>query len=648
MNDRLGGQDISSGQDSGSSPAEGGETVPVVKWKAKMPVDSSSSPAEDLEEDPAPKRKWKVRQVPSSSGNGTTEDELERSGHHATAQGPQQRAQNRQGNSETVPVVKWKARVPVDDDDDEDESPSDVPVVKWKAKMPQENSDVPVVKWKAKMPAEDTQNDDIPVVRRKAKKPDEAIPTSDVPVVKWKAKVPDEGQNSDVPVVRKTAGKKAQISSEEDDVPVVKWKARMPQDGQNSVSPGSQRRAVKEDDVPVVKWKARVPQDGSPSTRKKAQVPAEEDDVPVVKWKARMPQDGQNSLSPGPKKKAAQEDDVPVVTWKARVPQDEQNSVSPGTRRKAQVPTEEDDVPVVKWKAKMPQQEPSAPAARRKARMPEDNQNSDDPVVNRRVKAPSDPSAADPSDNLRPQEDQRQAHSPRGVRKARKVARVPAEDLITSTEVARVRSPREDLPPTLPEPVTPPLSPPLSPIGSPAHQTQDDEPYKPKKPVSRHASFSESRSPSPPSISPHVRMAIASPVLSRRTPSPSRSSLTASLGSLSSRQSPSASPIVQARQLQQYMSGGGLGAPQQQQNSPASSRSFTGSIPSPGSGGSKLRTPRSKSTGVVKTNAPMKGLTPPGERKKRMLPPSPDSGRSRSRERTNKRAQHLSPQPAQR
>lgn len=561
------GEDASSGpiRNPGSAPNEAGEAVPVVKWKARLPAEPSPSPGEDLEEDLAPTRNWKVKQVPSFGGqDGGIEErgideELGSSGQHMVPQGShrppnkQIRQENRRVDTGEN-VVKWKARVPVNDDDDE--TPSDVPVVKWKAK------DVPVVKWKAKVPAEDSQNDDIPVVRRKAKKPEEAAPSSDVPVVKWKAKMPRENQGSDVPVVMR--------------------KARVPEEAQTSSPPIGQKTArVPHDDpadVPVVKWKAKMPQNGQNSdTGKKA----EEDNIPVVKWKAKMPQEGS---------------EVPVVRKKARMPEENQSP----------------DVPVAKWKAKMPA----------------DNQASDVPVSRK---------AAVPSDSLKPQGQHRSnAHSPKGIRK---VARMPAQDLETTAVQSSNKAPE----PTLPEPVTPPISP----VSSPVHQPQEEETHKSKKPLSRCSSFSESRSPSPPSISPQVRMAIASPVLSRRTPSPSRSSLAGSLGSLSgARQSPSAtSPALQPRNLQQYMTGGGLGG---QQHSPATSRSFTGGIPSPSPAGSKLRTPRLQSTGLVKTNSPLKGLTPPGERKaKRMLPPSPDTGRSRSRERTNKRTQHMSP-PAQR
>lgn len=551
-----------------SADDNAGDTIPVVKWKAKVPDEPSPSSL-SADDDITPSRKWKVRQVPSENHHNLAVNEEEMAIADVVAAGGTHRrgrpAQTRRQDGEDVPVVKWKAKMPPD----QDSSPSsdDVPVVKWKAKVPQETaasekrakmppaevqgSDVPVVKWKARMPGDNEE----PAARRKAKVPEDSG-GSDVPVVKWKAKarVPED---SNVPVVRSKVLEDVQSP----DVPVIKWKGKTPREG----------------NAPVIRRKAKMPEEpGSQAS-----------DVPIVKWKAKMPDDSQSPNSFAMRKKAKgpavnhQAEDVPVARWKAKMPAE---NGQPFVKKRAKPPEDQtSDVPIVKWKAKMP--------------------HPDNEIPNSRLKV-----ASSSAEGLK---QNHSSLSPKGYRSPRKVAAMPSSR--SSEDVApHSRSQRNTSPPT----------PPHSPVSS-STQLPQDEPA-PSKPLSRRSSFSESRSPSPPSISPQVRMAIASPILSRRTPSPSRS-LTSSLSSLTSRQSPVASPVMQRRQLQ-YIGGGGG------QQSPGTSRLFTGA-PSPIPGGhvSRIRTPRSQSA----VNSPLKGLTPPGERKHRRVLPSGPSSESVGRNRSN-------------
>ena len=513
---------------------------------------------------------------------------------------------------EAVPVVKWKARLPAESPSPSLSEPSEedvVPARKWKVKQVpshEENHLQPgeevaagggsprlspqgrLARPTQRPVQQDTReedDDEVPVVKWKARVPDDES-SSDVPVVKWKAKVPQENSvpkrakmpaeapESDVPAKRR-----AKVP-EDGAAPVVRRKARMPEEPQNS-------------DVPVVKWKAKMPEE------------PQNPDVPVVKWKAKVPADDPQSSPPMGRRKPrvpenSQPSDVPVVKWKAKMPEDPQISSQTVVRKKAKMP--EDDVPVVKWKAKMPQGEPS----------------SDVPVVKWKA---SSPAGSTESLKMRhsPKELKRSLQNAKGLRAPRKVATMPSNGDAT-TSPAQHAAESVQLPPvshsTPHQPTTPPSSPTFSPVVSASDLSSQSEPQVTKS-LSRRSSFSESRSPSPPSISPQVRMAIASPILSRRTPSPSRG-LAGSMGSLNSRQSPVASPSLQQKHLQ-YIGGG--------QQSPVMGRSLA-SASSPGSGGhiSRIRTPRSPQPGMVKAGSPMKGLTPPGERKqKRMLPSGPFS-----------------------
>ena len=532
-----------------------------MKWKAKLPAESPA------EEDQLPSRKWKVKQVPSSARSAVL-----------SAEDEEIIAEERdvsEGSVDDVPIVKWKAAVPVDDD-------ASPPMVKWKAKMPAEtqgSDDVPVVRRKAKMPEETHGSDDIPVVQRKAKIPEETHGSSDVPVVKWKAKMPTETQGSDD--VRWKAKMPVETQGS-DDVPVVRWKAKMPAETQGS------------DDVPVVRRKAKMPaetqgSDDVPVVRRKAKMPAEtqgSDDVPVVRRKAKMPAETQGS------------DDVPVVRRKAKMPAETQGSDDvPVVRRKAKVPQGSDG-----WKVKMPAEthgSDNVSVPRRKAKLPEDPRYSD--VGKLKAKMPQNVKSGTTmlprSDDVPVVKSKASTNDGPNPQRHRKIAKMPVDDY-SSSEGTPSHSTSHLV-----------SSPPHSPVISPSHT--------PRKSLSRRSSFSESRSPSPPSISPHVRRAIASPILSRRTPSPSRGLV----GSLNARVSPGASPVLQQKHLH-YISSN--------HQSPATgtspSRSFTSGITSSGPTGhmSRIRTPRSQSTGKVKTSSPLKGLTPPGERKhKRTLPMGP-------------------------
>lgn len=578
----IGAENNSPSSGYNSLPNDNGDAIPVVKWKAKDPSEpgSLSSLSAPSEGNAVPSRKWKVNQVPATAGG------LEN--HHSDEEIATAEVAAVEGNHSLQRRSRATRPAPQRQDDNEE----DVPVVRWKAKMPEEespHSDVPVVKWKAKAPQEATATE------KRTKMPVESH-GSDVPVVKWKAKMPAE--DSDVPVVRRA---KMPEDARGSDVPLVKWKARVPESGDDPVV---RRRAddAQSSDVPVVKWKAKMPaEDVSPAVRRKAKMPEETSDVPVVKWKAKMPEDSQPSNSPGMRKKAKappenhQASDVPVIKWKAKMPAEDGQ---PSLKKRPKV-LEASDVPVVKWKAKMPPQP-------------------DDEASEARWKA-SNPTSS--MESLKPHRQKHSSLSPKRTRSPRKVATMPDEDTTQDSE---------DLPASHSShhQTMPSSSPPHSPTTVSSTQLPESEPA-PAKSLSRRSSFSESRSPSPPSISHQVRMAIASPIMSRRTPSPSRS-LTASLSSLNSRQSPIASPVMQQRHLH-YISGG--------QQSPGTNRSFTGA-PSPIPGGhvSRVRTPRSQQSGVVKTSSPMKGLTPPGERKHRRVLPSGPSSESvgRSHEQANR------------
>ena len=240
-----------------------GAAVPVIKWKARQPSPVSSD--DDTEEE-VPRVNWKVKQVPSAPP-ATNDD---------------------------VPKVRWNPSMAIGSDDENEEGQSEgkrtgdeaqsVPVVKWKARVPPSNGEslpknrllarpvarktppvndqgVPVVKWKAKLPANKAGDEDVPIIRHPSKN---TPPSSnqDVPVVKWKAKLPPDETNEDVPIVKW----KAKLPPDEtnEDVPVVKWKAKLPPDESN-------------EDVPIVTHPSKI----TPSANNAG--------VPVVKWKAKLP-----------------------------------------------------------------------------------------------------------------------------------------------------------------------------------------------------------------------------------------------------------------------------------------------------------------------------------------------------------------------
>ena len=266
-------------------------SVPIVRWKAKVPPPESPPPVsdEEVEEEEIPQVKWSVRQVPSESKpvGGGMEASLKiqwnpaMAGQYSSDEDELEEPSLRAGGVENgIPVVKWKAKVPQETRSNGGAvtggGDGDVPVVKWKAKVPKSNDgDVPVVRWKAKVPAEQEHQNDVPVVKWKAAVPTEAEPQDeDVPVVRWKAKMPSEPKPQ----------------SQGEDVPVVRWKAKIPSEPQ-----------PQGEDVPVVRWKAKIPSEPKPQPQG--------EDVPVVRWKVKMPSE------PKP-----QGEDVPVVRWKAQAP----------------------------------------------------------------------------------------------------------------------------------------------------------------------------------------------------------------------------------------------------------------------------------------------------------------------------------------
>ena len=636
-------------------PSDGSsEDIPVVKWKAKVPPSDGSS--EDI-----PVVKWKAKVPPS---DGSSED--------IPVVKWKAKVPPSDGSPEDVPVVKWKAKVPPSDG-----SPEDVPVVKWKAKVPPSNGspeDVPVVKWKAKVPPSNGSPEDVPVVKWKAKVPPSDGSPEDVPVVKWKAKVPpSDGSPEDVPVVKWKA-KVPPSNGSPEDVPVVKWKAKVPpSDGSPEDVPVVKWKAKvppsngSPEDVPVVKWKAKVPEskplnrnssspESSDSERFRSKGPTGTTEaIPVVKWKkAKVPpesspqsngrlanQKTRNTAKSGSESAAG----IPVVKWKDRIPTEPESTtrkssspessdalktnsrmkspaakgsmlkvkkaglkVPAGPRQKSASP-ERSEVPVVKWKVKMPDSQvhedksiknPSSSTGKGKTKgTPQQH-------VSRLTQENLNHHAAGSPSQDREEQFQRSSRS----RKSR--GRIPATNSHSDMppEVSRVsHSSSHQSNSSL-----------SSESFSPARQISTDD--LTQKTHSRRSSFSDSRSPSPPSIAPHIRMAIGSPVSRRRTPSPAR--MSASLN----RQSPNHSPALQQKHFQLLM--------KNHQSLPGSSSSP--GIPSPGL---KIRNPHSPASSVpssgggsIKGGAPIRGLTPPNsDKKRRLLPASPDvPGNSRLQE----------------
>ena len=430
--------------------------------------------------------------------------------------------------------------------------------------------------------------------------------------------------------------------SEEEQAPPRKWKvrqvpsdsspqaairARPAQTSQQNVPPSLSEQS-EEEQAPPRKWKVKqVPSDSSPQAASQARpaqtsqqnVPvdspslseqSEEEQAPPRKWKVRQVPSDSSPQAASRARQAESSEEVGVADEGGPRGLDR----SPRHARRQGANTDTQEVSVAKWKKPiMPDSNPVLDLPEDRPRMLDDTSNVTGNESGRKWKAklPGD-TPEDPAMLQRRPKVPENTPSPHGSL-GRKKGKLPQ----TGVGKWKANTPEDqyaDVPIVtrnarmLPSVDTsydsqsrsPPLTPPQL---SPTHEAPP-----PSKPLSRRSSFSDrSRSPSPPSISPQVRRAMGSPILSRRTPSPSRG--------FNARLSPSASPGMQ----QKYVAN--VGTP--------GSRSFTG-MPLSGPGavaggqGSRLRTPRSQSTGIVKTSTPMKGLTPPGERKgRRMLPSAP-------------------------
>ena len=508
-----------------------------VKRKAKVSSDES------VEEVP-PRRKWKVKQVPSVSPGDV----------HQVASDMEESPQR------DVPVVKWKAKMPLDD-----VSVEGTPVVEWKAHKAEEKltagltTDLPVKKWKINMPADSEISED-----------------SDVPVVKWKAKMPPADS---------TAQRNKAISSEDSDVPVIKWKAKMPTD-----TAVSKRKAKGEEpDVPVVKWKAKMPAETSPSRGEI--ISPEDSDVPVIKWKAKMPK--RKTVSP-------EVTDVPLVKLKARSPVDHKEQHSSDVRHSSSSALK----PQGGGQARLH----SPKNVRSRLKGPSTGAHS----PRNSGHSPSSPSTGGHS----PSSPRNGDHSPSSpstdARSPNKSAHSPSNSVISdaphtvgeeSARISRLASHQQT----------------RSSSSSPVKQPPEQEVATKTTSLSRRSSFCDSRSPSPPSISPQVRMSMGSPVSRRRTPSPARAMS-------GTRRRQSSSPVARRKRMQLLATN--------HQLIPA-----TTSTPGLQTPSSKLRNPRSHSAisatvggGLVKPGAPMVGLARPSDLKqKRVLPNTPATGLSPSR-----------------
>ena len=623
-------------------PAAGGD-VPVIKWKKPVvPSDEESSVSDEPAathrrvkmpppDQDVPVVKWKKSNVPAAGGD--------------------------------VPVIKWKKPVVPSDEESVSDEPAEPTATHRRVKMPPPDQDVPVVKWKKPVIPSDEESlesfpEDLVGKQRQRNLPPSGGAAHDVPVVKWKKPVmpSDEESLESAPgdTLINLRGREAPAS---EDVPIVKWKKPLMPSDEESLESLSEdavpnRRRLKAppreslQDVPVVKWKKPVmPSDedsieslsvGDPVSKEMGR--AGDDDIPVVKWKKPVMPSSQEPPSgkPSPKgvkaaagkargtarlsPQSAAAADVPVVKWKAKSPRDSpvrnstspesldtQNSANKTKTKKAGDSMPKQQRPVKKDGLKLPADSkrkvvsPEGPEARRyKVKMPADSstqQQQQSKLGGAGGKAKSRLSPQTHGSNVGKQP------SPTSTLSKNKELQFASARKNKGKESPSVSS---DTPPDFhresrrskQESINLVSSELASPTRYPS--TDDVTSYKSS---SRRSSFSDSRSPSPPSIDPHIRMAINSPVTRRRTPSPARAAAAAGFSRLSSGQS----PVFHQKQLQRLNQGlprpGGMGL---------------SSI-----GSSKLRGPKS---GLMKGGSPVKGLaSSSGDKRRRQLPAFPDS-----------------------
>ena len=629
-----------------SNVSAAGGDVPVIKWKKPVvPSDEESSVSDEPAathrrvkmpppDQDVPVVKWKKSNVPAAGGD--------------------------------VPVIKWKKPVvPSDEESSVSDEPAEPTATHRRVKMPPPDQDVPVVKWKKPVIPSGEESlesfpEDLVGKQRQRNLPPSGGAAHDVPVVKWKKPVmpSDEESLESAPgdTLVNLQGREAPASQ---DVPIVKWKKPVIPSDEESLESLSEdavpnRRRLKAppreslQDVPVVKWKKPVmPSDedsieslsvGDPVSKEMGR--AGDDDIPVVKWKKPVMPSSQEPPSgkPSPKgvkaaagkargtarlsPQSAAAADVPVVKWKAKSPRDSpvrnstspesldtQNSANKTKTKKAGDSMPKQQRPVKKDGLKLPADSkrkvvsPEGPEARRyKVKMPADSSTQQQQQQQSKLggaggKAKSRLSPQTHGSNVGKQP------SPTSTLSKNKELQFASARKNKGKESPSVSS---DTPPDFhresrrskQESINLVSSELASPTRYPS--TDDVTSYKSS---SRRSSFSDSRSPSPPSIDPHIRMAINSPVTRRRTPSPARAAAAAGFSRLSSGQS----PVFHQKQLQRLNQGlprpGGMGL---------------SSI-----GSSKLRGPKS---GLMKGGSPVKGLaSSSGDKRRRQLPAFPDS-----------------------
>ncbi len=194
----------------------------------------------------------------------------------------------------------------------------DVPVVKWKARMPvsptggtEEKEEVPRVSWNAQSPGSRPARGGVrikPPVSGVAGKEEEEVER--IPRVSWKRPV--------------------QVPSD-DDIPRVKWSPRQvavePEAEEETVHSQHPPPGVVDEQVPRVCWKDR--QAASPPPRDSVE---EDEYVPKINWRSSARVPAQNSPNQGDR-----QEEIPKVSWRA--------PVVPASHEEV-----EEDVPVVRWK----------------------------------------------------------------------------------------------------------------------------------------------------------------------------------------------------------------------------------------------------------------------------------------------------------
>jgi len=614
-------------------PGAGGD-VPVIKWK--KPVVLSDEEESSISDEPLANHRGGAKLPPSDNlpqdvpvvkwkKSLTLSDEESLESFPEDVVGNQRRRNLAPSGeaSQEVPVVKWKRPVVPSDEEHLESDPGDSIANQQGRKAPP-SQDVPVVKWKRPVVLSDEES--APAESHPNQRGRKAPSSQDVPVVKWKKPmVPSDEESFSEDIVPNKQKLKAPPCESPQDVPVVKWKKPVVPSDEDSVESLSEDSASKRtgrapDDVPVVKWKKPV----MPSSQESpSQVPGGKSSSKGVKGAGDHKARGTARLSPQSAAAAATAD-VPVVKWKARSPggspvrnsSPESLDTTQTSANKAKTKKAGESMlkqRLVKDGLKLPTD------SKRKVASPEGSEGR-----RYKVKMPADSSTELQQDKavaagklggaggkaksrLSPQTHNsnvgKQPSPTSSLSKNKELQFSSARKNKGKASSSTTASPHDNTPPDIPREsrqskqesssCVPPE------LASPAHYPSTDD-VTSYKSSSRRSSFSDSRSPSPPSIDPQIRMAINSPVTRRRTPSPARAAASFS------RQAPGQNPVFHQKQLQRLNQGlsgpGGMGV---------------------SSVGSKLRGPKS---GLIKGGSPVKGLTSPAsDKRRRQLPAFPNS-----------------------